>query len=75
MWGVLCRVVLSSTVYSLWRARNEIKQHGRPKTGEHILRMIFWEVRARISGKGKFTKNRENITICQNWNIDSSVQV
>jgi hypothetical protein len=42
---------------------------------EQILRMIFWEVRSRISGKGKFKKNRENVNICQNWNIDVSVLV
>jgi hypothetical protein len=75
MWGILCRVVLSSTVYNLWRARNEIKQHGLPRTEEQILRMIFWEVRYRISGKGKFVKTRENIDICQKWNIDSSILV
>jgi len=39
--GVLCKLILSSTVYYLWRARNEIKAHGRPKTEEQILRMIF----------------------------------
>jgi len=75
MWGILCRVVLSSTVYNLWRASNEIKQHGLPRTEEQILRMIFWEVRYRISGKGKFVKTRENIDICQKWNIDSSILV
>jgi hypothetical protein len=60
MMGVLCRLVLSSTVYGIWRARNETKYHGKPKTEEQILKIIFWEVRSRISGKGKFKKNREN---------------
>jgi hypothetical protein len=39
--GVLCRVVLSSTMYNLWRAINEIKQNGRIKTKGQILQMIF----------------------------------
>jgi len=36
MMGVLCRLVLSSTVYGIWRARNETKYHGKPKTEEQI---------------------------------------
>lgn len=55
--GVLCRLLLSSVVYHIWRARNEIKFQGRPKTKDQILRAIFWEVRTRITGKGKFKKN------------------
>jgi hypothetical protein len=30
---VLCRLVLSSTVYNLRRSRNDIKHNGHPKTG------------------------------------------
>jgi hypothetical protein len=37
MWGALCRLVLQSTVYHLWRARNEIKHNGCPKTEEQVL--------------------------------------
>jgi hypothetical protein len=66
MMGVLCRLVLSSTIYSLWRARNEINYHGHLKTKEQILKKILWEVRSKNSGKGKFKKNRENVGICQN---------
>jgi hypothetical protein len=32
---------LSSTVYHIWRTRNEIKAKGHPKTEEQILRLIF----------------------------------
>jgi hypothetical protein len=32
--GVLCRLILSSVVYHILHARNEIKFHGRPKTEE-----------------------------------------
>ncbi|XP_062143702.1 uncharacterized protein LOC133851346 isoform X1 [Alnus glutinosa] len=69
------KLVLSSTVYGIWRARNETKYHGKPKTEEQILKIIFWEVRSRISGKGKFKKNRENVSICQNWNLDVNILV
>jgi len=44
MMDVLCRLVLSSIVYGIWRARNEIKHHGQPKTEEQTLKLIFWEV-------------------------------
>jgi hypothetical protein len=57
MMSVICRLVLSSTVYNIWRAINEIKHHGRPKTEEQILRSIFWEVRSKISSKCNFKKN------------------
>jgi hypothetical protein len=70
-----CRLVLSSTVYSLRRARNEIKYHGYPKIEVQILKMIFSKVCSRISGKGKSKKNKENVSICQNWNVDDTVLV
>ncbi|GLT71182.1 hypothetical protein SLA2020_432160 [Shorea laevis] len=65
----LCRLVLSSTVYNLWRARNEIKHCGQPKTEEQLLKAIVWEVRSRILGKGKFRMSRENLLLCQAWNL------
>jgi hypothetical protein len=68
--GTICRLILSSTVYSIWREINEIKFGGQPKTEEQILKFIFWEIRYRVSGKGKFQKNMENIWLCQSWNID-----
>jgi hypothetical protein len=75
MLGVLCRLVLSSSVYHIWKARNEIKLQGHPKTKEQILRLIFWEVRNRISGRGKFIKNGENMDLCRLWNIDEGILV
>jgi len=32
LMGVLCRLILSSTVYGLWRARNKIKFSRHPRT-------------------------------------------
>jgi len=73
--GVLCRLILSSTMYHIWRARNEIKVLGHPKMEEQILRLIFWEVRKRISGKGKFMKDMENVALCKMWNIEGMILV
>jgi hypothetical protein len=73
--GVLCRLALSSVVYHLWKARNEIRHQGRPKTEEQLLRSIYWEIRSCISGKGRFSKTKENFVLCLNWNIPFDVLV
>jgi hypothetical protein len=69
----LCRLALSSTVYNLWRARNEIKHSGQPKTEEQLLKIILWEVRSRIVGRGKFLLNRENTLLCRSWNLSADL--
>jgi hypothetical protein len=76
-WRVLYiyRLILSSTVYSIWCARNEIKHHVQPRTEEQILKSIFWEVRTRISGKGCFQKTKESIRLCHCWNVDTRILV
>jgi len=61
MLGLTCRLVLSAAVYGLWRARNELRFGGHPRTEEQILKMIFWEIRFRLSGKGRFKKTLENV--------------
>jgi hypothetical protein len=40
MLGVFCRLILSSIVYGIWRARNEVKYNGQPRTEEQILKTI-----------------------------------
>lgn len=67
---VLCQLVLSATVYEIWKACNAIWHGGQIKTKEQILKFIIWEVRYRVSGKRNFKKNLENISLCLNWNID-----
>jgi hypothetical protein len=71
MEGIVYRLILSSPVYGIWRARNEIKHHGQSRTEEQILKSIFWEVRTRISGRGCFKKTKESIRLCHSWNIDT----
>jgi hypothetical protein len=71
MFGVICQLVLSATVYGLWRDRNEIRFGGHPKTEEHILKLIFWEVRFLVKGSCK--KYLENVRLCSTWNIDVNV--
>jgi hypothetical protein len=36
---------------------------------------IYWEIRFRILGKGRFPKTKENIALCLNWNIPFAVLV
>jgi hypothetical protein len=48
MAGVLCRLLLSSVVYNIWRDKNAIEYQNAPKTEEQILKQIFREVRSRI---------------------------
>jgi hypothetical protein len=54
--AVLCKLILSSVVYNLWQAKNELRFQGWPKTEEQILKKIFWDIRSWISGKGRFIK-------------------
>jgi hypothetical protein len=60
MKGVLCRLVLSATVYEIWKARNVIRHGGQIKTEEQILKSIIWEVRYRVSGKRSFEEESGN---------------
>jgi len=72
---VLCKLVLSATVYKIWKARNAIRHGGQIKTEEQILKSIIWEVRYRVSGKRSFKKKLKNISLYLNWNIDVNVLV
>ncbi|XP_059429209.1 uncharacterized protein LOC132163025 [Corylus avellana] len=56
-------------VYSLWLTRNEFVHDGQPCTEEQILKKIVWEVRNRISGRGKYPRTKENIMLCSLWNL------
>jgi hypothetical protein len=70
--ATLCKLVFSSLVYnlwSLWNSMNEIKHNRHPKTGEQLLKVIFWEVRSKILENEKFLKFRGNVVLCQAWNI------
>jgi hypothetical protein len=73
MLGVLCRLIFGFAIHGLWKARNAIRFCGVPYTEEQILKRIFWDVRTWISGKGSFKKTRENVLLCQIWNLDDSV--
>jgi hypothetical protein len=66
---MLCRLVLGFVVYHILCTRNEIQHFGHSLTEEQLLRRILWEVRARILGKGKFPKTRENLLLVSLWNL------
>ncbi|XP_059433958.1 uncharacterized protein LOC132167079 [Corylus avellana] len=71
--GLLCRLVLGSVIYNLWCTRNELKHSGHPISEEQILRKVLWEVRTRIAGKGKFSKNKENLGLAAQWNLPADL--
>jgi hypothetical protein len=71
--AILCRLALGSVVYNIWCTRNEIKHAGHPKSEEQLLKKILWEIRARVVGKGKFPKNKENLELCSLWNLPADV--
>jgi hypothetical protein len=73
--GLVCRLVFGSVVYNLWRTRNVLKHSGQPNTEEQILKKILWEVRARIVGKGKFPKTRENLSLVLLWNLPADILI
>jgi hypothetical protein len=73
--GSLFRLSFSAIVYNIWRARNEIKFGGQPRTEEQILKQIFWKIRCKISGIRKFQKNMENISLCHKWNVDTNMLI
>jgi hypothetical protein len=39
------------------------------RSKERILHNIVWEVRARITAKGRFKKKNENLEICSGWGL------
>jgi hypothetical protein len=51
----LCRLGLGSSVYHIWR-NNAVKHGSYTKTKEKILSSVFWEIRTRILGKGRFKR-------------------
>jgi DNA-binding transcriptional regulator/RsmH inhibitor MraZ len=48
--------VPGSTVYNIWKNRNELKHGTQPRVEEQILQRIKWEVRAQIVGRGNFVE-------------------
>ena len=78
-WGhktlkcMLCRLVLGSVVYNLWRTRNGLKHAGQPSTEEQPSKKILWKVRTRIVRKGRFPKTRKNLVLCSLWNLPAEL--
>lgn len=65
--AVLCRLVLSATVYNLWRERNNIKH------GHQLMAESKWEVRTRVLPKGCFKRSKENEALRVNWDLLGSI--
>jgi hypothetical protein len=71
--GLLCRLVLGFVIYNIWQMRNEIRHFGQPSYEEQILKMVLWEVRTRIVGKGKFPKTKGNLVLASQWNLPTEL--
>ncbi|GLT52885.1 hypothetical protein SLA2020_261960 [Shorea laevis] len=71
----VCRLALGSTVYHIWKNRNELKHGTHPLSEDHIIQRIKWEVRSGVISKGSFKKTRGNETICCRWRIDIRILV
>ncbi|GLT72246.1 hypothetical protein SLA2020_441990 [Shorea laevis] len=63
---ILCRLVLSSTVYNVWRTRNEIKHEGHPKTEEQVLKAIIGKCGPEFWG-GEHSVEPGESFLCQAW--------
>jgi hypothetical protein len=76
-WGknylncLICRLVLGSVVYNLWKTRNELRHDSVPKTKEQLLKQVFWEVKSRLAGKRGFPRTRENLLLCSLRNLST----
>jgi len=64
----ICRLVLSSTIYNMWRNRNETKHEVRNRGAdlEKNNNNNNWDVRPRVLGKDRFKRNVENVVMCRN---------
>jgi len=52
-----------------------VKFGSRLYSEEKLLQKIWWEVRARIVGKGSVEGSAENVALCNNWGISVKVLV
>jgi superfamily II helicase len=65
----LCRLCLATSVYHMWKLRNDLCHGNTPRTEEAVVKQIKWEVRAMIMAKGRFKKTGLNAKLVQLWNL------
>lgn len=63
------KLVLSASVYCIWRERNNIKHGNQLLTEEKLVQKLRWEVRTRVMSKGKFPRSKENYDLCKSWDL------
>jgi hypothetical protein len=60
---------LRAAVYHLWWHRSAIKHGKTPSTEEQTLRAVVWDIKHRISWKGRFKKSDLKFALCESWGI------
>jgi hypothetical protein len=58
----LCKLSFGVVMYHLWKQMNELLRGNTRKTEKAIVVRIRWEIRARITPKGRFTTMVECVT-------------
>lgn len=67
---MLCKLCFASTLYHLWRQRNDLCNGNTPRTEERIETQTICEVRARILFKRKIQTSEE----CSKCQVSSYVE-
>jgi hypothetical protein len=70
--ATMCKLAWGSTVYNLWRFRNDVKFGNSLCSEEKLLQKISWEVMIHMVSKGKYTESIENVSLCSNWGISQN---
>lgn len=64
-----CRLTWSAVVYQLWKQRNDMRHRNNIISEEHVLTQIKWEIRPRVTAKGRFWKTSKNVMLHNSWDI------
>jgi hypothetical protein len=70
---MICKLSLGSTVYNLWKLRNDLKFGNDLLSEEKLLQEVSWEIRNWIVSIGQFKASHANITLCSNLGISPKV--
>jgi hypothetical protein len=73
--AVVCKLVWGSSVYNLWRYRNDLKFGNQALSEDRILQRICREFRTCIVGERKFQVNEKTVAICNNWGSSHNILV
>lgn len=70
---VLCKLVLSASVYNIRRKTNNITHRNHLLIEEKLSQKIRLEVRTWVMFKGRFQRSKENEELSKNWDLLESI--